>query len=134
MRSGVDKFFERHPELKDAYPSVYGRNESLDAVGEEIHRLTEYVASLERTISRQFVVPKDNVCNDAVISVPAEGKSDWMTLDEVCDEFKLSKNSVKSRAWREENGFPYRQDAGVYGSVAYHRQKVQEWIDSQSEC
>ena len=51
---------------------------------------------------------------------------EWLTLDEVCDEFRLSKNNVKSRQWRINNGFPIGNDE-AYDSLAFSRSAVQAW-------
>lgn len=51
----------------------------------------------------------------------------WYSLDEVCEKYKLPKNSVKSRKWRLEVGFPTHQD-GAYSKVRFNASEVEEWI------
>ena len=60
--------------------------------------------------------------------------TDWLTLDEVCKEFRLSKNNVKSREWRNKNNFPYHQDGGAYSSVQYNRAEITEWMKKNKKC
>ena len=55
--------------------------------------------------------------------------TDWLTLDEVCNEFRLSKNNIKDKQWRDKNKFPYHQDGGAYSSVRYNRQEINEWME-----
>ena len=51
---------------------------------------------------------------------------EWLTLDEVCDVFRLSRNSVKSRKWRKENGFPIG-NGEAYARLVFSRSAVQAW-------
>ena len=68
---------------------------------------------------------------DAVASTTsATSKSDWMGVDEVCERYHLAKNNVKSRQWRQRNGFPTHQDGGAYSKVTFHSKEVEEWLNS----
>ena len=60
--------------------------------------------------------------------------TDWLTLDEVCKEFRLSKNNIKSRQWRDKNNFPYHQDGGAYSSIQYNRTEITEWMKRNKKC
>lgn len=55
-------------------------------------------------------------------------KSDWMNLDEVCKEFNLAKNNVKSKKWRDDNKFPYKNPTG--GKLTFNRKEVEEWVNA----
>ena len=52
----------------------------------------------------------------------------WYTVDEVCAKYKLPKNNVKDRKWREENGFPTHQSGGAYSKVSFNAAEVEEWL------
>ena len=56
--------------------------------------------------------------------------SDWMKIDEICSEFKLSKNNIKSKEWRDKNNFPYRNPTG--GKVTFNRKEVETWINDHN--
>ena len=52
--------------------------------------------------------------------------SDWMTLDEICQSFKLSKNNVKSKKWRDDNKFPYHQTSKG-AKTTFNKKEVEKW-------
>ena len=56
--------------------------------------------------------------------------SDWMEIDEICSEFKLSKSNIKSKEWRDKNNFPYRNPTG--GKVTFNRKEVETWINDHN--
>lgn len=56
--------------------------------------------------------------------------SDWMEIDEICSEFKLPKNNIKSKEWRDKNNFPYRNPTG--GKVTFNRKEVEKWINNHN--
>ena len=56
--------------------------------------------------------------------------SDWMEIDEVCSEFKLSKGNIKSKKWRDDNNFPYRNPTG--GKLTFNRKEVEKWINDNN--
>ena len=56
--------------------------------------------------------------------------SDWMEIDEICSEFKLPKNNIKSKEWRDKNKFPYRNPTG--GKVTFNRKEVEKWINDHN--
>lgn len=60
-------------------------------------------------------------------------KKEWLTLDEVCKDFNLPKNSVKSKQWRDKNHFPYIQPNGIYSGVSYSRSKIEEWLKAKQD-
>lgn len=66
--------------------------------------------------------------NDGQTLTRNREKSEWMTLDEVCKEFNLSKTKVKDKKWRDNNNFPYHQ-AGKRSSVNYSRSEIEKWMD-----
>ncbi len=51
----------------------------------------------------------------------------FLKLDEVCERFHLSKSSIKSKKWRDEHLFPYRQTADG-GIVTYRADDIEKWI------
>ena len=68
--------------------------------------------------------------DDTPNSIGAATKEDtgWYTVDEVCAKYKLSKNNVKDRKWREDNGFPTHQSGGAYSKVSFNAAEVEEWL------
>lgn len=72
---------------------------------------------------------KDDGNQKEPISKPLTER-EWLTLDEVCDEFRLSKNNVKSRQWRINNGFP-TGNAEPYGRLVFSRSEVMAWRKAQ---
>ena len=56
--------------------------------------------------------------------------SDWMQIDEICSEFKLPKNNIKSKEWRDKNNFPYHNPTG--GKVTFNRKEVETWINDHN--
>ena len=52
----------------------------------------------------------------------------WYTVDEVCEKYKLPKNNVKDRKWREKVGFPTHQSGGAYSCVRFNAKEVEEWL------
>ena len=65
-----------------------------------------------------------------IIEEAKSSSSDWMDIDGVCKEFKLSKNNIKSREWRENNKFPAHQ-AFKGSKVTFSRKEVEEWLKSR---
>ena len=71
-------------------------------------------------------------------SVPTASKekqysssSTWVNVDTLCGIFEcLSKNNVKNRKWRQENGFPCYQD-GPCAKVSFNTEEVRAWIDQR---
>lgn len=70
---------------------------------------------------------KDDSEQKEQMSKPVEER-EWLNLDEVCDVFRLSRNSVKSRKWRKENGFPIGNDE-AYARLVFSRSAVQAWME-----
>jgi hypothetical protein len=65
-----------------------------------------------------------------IIEEAKSSSSDWMDIDGVCREFKLSRNNIKSREWRENNNFPSYQTS-IGSKVTFNRKEVEEWIKSR---
>ena len=65
-----------------------------------------------------------------IIEEAKSSSSDWMDIDGVCKEFKLSKNNIKSREWRKNNKFPYHQTS-IGSKVTFNRKEVEEWTKSR---
>ena len=96
------------------------------------HSALNTIAFLETLLSKESViqVESENVDKDdneqkEQVSKPV-AEREWLTLDEVCDMFRLPKNNVKSRKWRKENGFPIGNDE-AYGRLVFSRSAVQAW-------
>ena len=58
--------------------------------------------------------------------------SDWMDLKEVCDYFKLPKNSIKDRQWRIKHGFPCI--TRPFEKLRFHRIEVEKWMEKKGKC
>lgn len=65
-----------------------------------------------------------------IIEDANSSSSDWMDIDGICKEFKLSRNNIKSREWRENNNFPSHQTS-IGSKVTFNRKEVEEWIKSR---
>lgn len=55
-------------------------------------------------------------------------ESNWLNVNEVCKRYKLPKNNVKDRKWRDKNNFPYYQD-GPFARVIFNNEEVRLWIE-----
>ena len=51
----------------------------------------------------------------------------FLKLDEVCERFSLPKSNIKSKKWRDEHGFPWRQTA-LGGTVTYRADEIEKWL------
>lgn len=56
--------------------------------------------------------------------------SDWTDIDGICKEFKLSKNNIKSREWRDNNKFPSHQTS-IGSKVTFNRKEVEKWLKNR---
>ena len=79
------------------------------------------------------IVISQGIDTDTVLSpvtiVPDQPQSDWLDLDEVCSIFKLSKNNIKNKTWRDSNGFPtHQQYKGA--KVTFNRKEVEIWLNA----
>lgn len=96
--------------------------------------LTKLIAKLEEIIQvasieliyRESLNGTYRNGDEYIKEVQKEAK-EYLSLDEVVEKYKLPKNSIKSKAWRDRNGFPYRQH-GDNGSVCYSVTEVEEWL------
>ena len=82
---------------------------------------------LDETAIRDYIT---NIVKTEVSKIAVQQK-EWLTLQEVCEEFKLPMNNVKDRKWRTKNKFPYYQPAGPYGQITYNRSEVAKWLRGQ---
>lgn len=93
----------------------------------------------EETIKRflpDLVEISDNNSPANTIETPETPKKEykaWMTLNEVCDYFHLSKNNVKDRKWREKNNFP-AGNTEAYGKLIFSTKEVEEWLKHRGKC
>ena len=55
-------------------------------------------------------------------------ESSYLDGHQVHEMFGIAYNNIKSKQWRDENNFPYRQPTGEGGRVVYIREEVEEWI------
>ena len=96
------------------------------------------IVFLEKLLSNESVVQvklesEEKYGSDQKESMPKPvAEREWLTLDEVCEEFRLPKNNIKSRQWRIKNGFP-TGNAEPYGKLAFSRSEVMAWRKVQ-EC
>lgn len=60
-------------------------------------------------------------------------QKEWLTLDEVSEEFGLSKSNIKDKKWRDEHHFPYHQPLGIYGSVHYCKSEIEDWLKGKTQ-
>lgn len=63
---------------------------------------------------------------------PTEEKrqKEYLNIDEVCEQFGLSKSNIKDKSWRDKNAFPYLQTASK-GKVTFKTCDVENWIKQQ---
>lgn len=85
--------------------------------------------------TQKVKIAREQILNTitAPVTIIEEAKSslsDWMDIDGVCREFKLSRNNIKSREWRENNNFPSYQTS-IGSKVTFNRKEVEEWIKSR---
>ena len=52
--------------------------------------------------------------------------TNYLSLQEVCEEFALSKNNVKDRRWRELNSFPLGNTSRGC-KLRFRRDEVERW-------
>ena len=131
VRKGVDDFFKRHPELKGDYPCSNSRDEVLRVMTDEIHRLTEYVASLQTTISRQSYD-----CNQELSETDAERdcENDVITYKELIQKYNFrGVKSAKDPKWRRKHGFDACVSQSWKGcAVTFVVAKVDEWLSNKN--
>ncbi len=109
------------------YPKVV-RNDLLNNLitdCDTIKEITEKVKSL-----REQVLNESTAKAPVTILQDTKPLSDWMQIDEVCTEFKLAKNNIKSKKWRDENNFPYHNPTG--GKLTFNRKEVEKWINDRN--
>ncbi len=73
----------------------------------------------------------NSLVENAIRENNCSSKKTWLNLSEVCDEFRLPKNSVKDKRWRDKNKFPYFQIEGVYGNIIYNYNDVENWLKTK---
>ena len=132
MRKGMDEFFQRHPELKDVYPCSNSRDEVLKVMTDEIHRLTEYVASLQTTISRQA-----SGCDQGLLAADEEDdiENEVITYKELIKKYNFrGVKSAKDPKWRKKHGFDECVSQSWKGcSVVFVVSKVEEWLANKNK-
>ena len=82
-------------------------------------------SSREQILNRNIATAPTTIIQDTKPSI-----SDWMNLNEICQEFNLAKNNIKSKEWRDKNKFPYRNPTG--GKVTFNRKEVEKWINDHN--
>ena len=88
----------------------------------ENHQYTNTATDLETKIGNNPEIPK--IIDETV-------DTDWLTVDEVANKFKLPKNNIKDRKWRIENDFPYKgfdENKGTYHKVIFNSKDVEDWV------
>ena len=114
-------------------------NQSLLKSIREAKFLNEMVA-VQKSFTAEAIrfvcslLPEQSESNEAKqMEVPKKQESDWLTLDEVCEKYRLPKNNIKSRAWRLKNNFPMG-NKGAYEKLTFHSKDVEEWLNSRTKC
>lgn len=107
------------------YPKVVREDllENLIADCDTIKETTKKVKTLREQALNVATAPVTIIQDNKIPS------SDWLEIDEVCNEFKLPKNNIKSKKWRDDNNFPYRNPTG--GKLSFNRKEVEEWLKSR---
>lgn len=78
---------------------------------------------LNREMQAESSAPMEEHCSS----------STWVNVDTLCGIFEcLSKNNVKNRKWRQENGFPCYQD-GPCAKVSFNTEEVRAWIEQRKK-
>ena len=67
-----------------------------------------------------------------VVAAVQPEPSDWMIIDEVCHYFRLSKNKIKSRQWRQKNNFPC--NSRMCDRLIFNRKDVEAWMEANKTC
>ena len=85
----------------------------------------------ERALSvREQLTDSKTIIAEVTIAEKAKlSSSDWMEIDEVCQVFKLSKNNIKDKTWRDNHNFPYHQ-ASKGAKTTFNRKEVADWINA----
>ena len=130
MRKGMDAFFERHPELKNTYPCESSHDEVLKVMTDEIHRLTEHVASLRTTIARQSY---DFDLEPSEANDEDEVENQVITYKELIQKYNFrGVKSAKDPKWRKANGFDMCVSQSWKGcAVTFIVAKVDEWLSNK---
>ena len=105
------------------YPKVV----SEDLLGNLISDIDIIKANAEKVLLAKKYM-KDTVLAPVTI-IPDQPQSDWLDLDEVCSIFKLSKNNIKNKTWRDSNGFPTHQRYKG-AKVTFNRKEVEIWLNA----
>ena len=108
------------------YPKYVREDLLNDLIGDcDIIRDTTQKAKIAREQIQNIATAPVTIMESA-----SPSSSDWMDIDGVCKEFKLSKNNIKSREWRENNNFPSHQTS-IGSKVTFNRKEVEEWMKSR---
>ena len=107
------------------YPEV-NRAELLQSLIDNCQKIQE---AAKRTLELRQHETVSLSTNEAEEPVPAKdiNQKIYLTLDEVCERFHLPKSKIKSKKWRDEHRFPYRQTADG-GTVTYRADDIEKWI------
>ncbi len=98
-----------------------------------IRKSIEKTISFANTLLKGITVEKNSNDNPEAIDNKESHKesgtsqSDWLTLDEVCQRFNLSKNNIKSREWRIKHGFPVGNNE-PYSKLVFSAKDVENWM------
>ena len=96
---------------------------------EVIRALRKYVQYVSENKQDEYLELIDCLaqsdCKDSIEQVYPK-LTIYLSLQEVCDEFALSKNNVKDRRWRELNSFPVGNTSRGC-KLRFRRDEVERW-------
>lgn len=129
MKVGLDKFFDMHPEFKNAYPCYDDKTERTCMA---IDRLADRVWSLERTLSRRS---ETRSMESDVEQVDVVREKEWVTYKELIELYDFrGVKSAKDPRWRKQNGFEdCVSQAGKGCAVTFVVAKVEEWLSNKKK-
>ncbi len=108
------------------YPEV-NRAELLQSLIDNCQQIQE---AARRTL--ELRQPRTLSVKEAEEPAPAKEvrQKGFLNLDEVCEQFGLSKSNIKDKAWRDSHAFPYLQTASK-GRVTFKTSDVEMWVTKQ---
>ena len=127
FRSGIPGMDSKAQALQD-YQMLY--KGILKSITKTITFINTVLSGQGASVTEEIQIEEQDDSNQKeTISKPVAERQ-WLTLDEVCDEFRLSKNNIKSRQWRINNSFP-TGNTEPYGKLVFSRSDVMAWMNAK---